>query len=431
MPSIDDTTALASSYLTNYADWIDFRATVSTAPDQIAIAPGYLVREYEENGRRVFEYAMDRPMANFYAFLSARYEVRRDEHRGVKLEIYYHPGHEYNLDRMMASMKASLDYFGTHFSPYQFRQVRILEFPRYAQFAQAFPNTVPYSESIGFILRTGTGDDDLDLPFYVTAHEVAHQWWGHQVVGANMQGATWFSEGLANYSALTVMERKYGRNQLQKFLANELDRYLMGRATETQKELPLLLVENQGYIHYNKGSLALYAFRDLIGEEAMNRALSRFTAAWAFGGPPYPTSRDFVGYLEAETPDSVKYAINDLFRTITLWDNAAEEATYTTEPGGKYRVTIRTASKKFRADSLGDQEEIAVADLVDIGVFGEREPGNALGKPLYLAKAWVRRDTTFSVVVDREPRKAGIDPYNKLIDRDPKDNVKEVRRAGG
>jgi hypothetical protein len=32
--------------------------------------------------------------------------------------------------------------------------------------------------------------------------------------------------------------------------------------------------------------------------------------------------------------------------------------------------------------------------------------------------------------VDREPKKAGIDPYNKLIDRDPKDNVKEVRRDG-
>jgi ABC-type transport system involved in multi-copper enzyme maturation permease subunit len=430
MPSIDDESARANSYLTNYADWIGFKATVSTAPDQIAIAPGYLVKDYQENGRRVFEYAMDKPMANFYAFLSARYAVKRDEHNGVKLEIYYHPGHEYNLDRMMASMKASLDYFGKSFSPYQFRQVRILEFPRYAGFAQAFPNTVPYSESIGFILRTGDGDDDLDLPFYVTAHEVGHQWWGHQVVGANMQGATWFSEGLANYSALTLMEKKSGRDNLQKFLANELDKYLLGRTTERKKELPLLLVENQGYIHYNKGSLALYAFRDLIGEAAMNRALAAFVAAKAFNGPPYPTSREFVRYLEAETPDSVKYAIDDLFKTITLWDNKTEDASVTAEPGGKYRVTIRTASKKFRADSLGDQREIPMADLVDIGVFGEREPGNKLGKPLYLAKVWVRGDTTFTIVVDKEPKKAGIDPYNKLIDRDPKDNVKDVRRNG-
>jgi hypothetical protein len=227
MPSIDDEWARANSYFTNNADLIDFRATVSTAPDQIAIAPGYLVKEYREKGRRVFEYAMDHPISNFYAFLSARYLVKREEYKGIALEIYYHPGHEYNLDRMMASTKASLDYFGTNFSPYQFRQLRIIEFPRYAQFAQAFPNTVPFSESIGFILRTGDDDGDLDLPFYVTAHEVAHQWWGHQVVGANMQGSTWFSEGLANYSALTLMEKKSGRPALEKFLSNELDLYLM------------------------------------------------------------------------------------------------------------------------------------------------------------------------------------------------------------
>ena len=432
MPSIDDESARANGYLTNYADWIDFKATVSTAPDQIAIAPGYLVKEYQENGRRVFEYAMDRPMANFYSFLSARYAVKRDEFKGIKLEIYYHPGHEYNLDRMMASMKASLDYFGTHFSPYQFRQVRILEFPRYAGFAQAFPNTVPYSESIGFILRNNGGDDDLDMPFYVTAHEVGHQWWGHQVVGANMQGATWFSEGLANYSAITLMEKTYGRDNLQKFLANELDRYLRGRTTERKRELPLLLVENQGYIHYNKGSLALYAFRDLIGEDAMNRALSKFVAAKAYSVAPYPTSREFVQFLEAETPDSVKYAIDDLFKTITLWDDQTTEATATREADGKYQVTLKVTARKFRADSLGDQKEIPIADLVDIGVFGDREPGNKLGKPLYLSKTWVRtRDTTFTITVDQEPKKAGIDPYNKLIDRDPKDNVKEVTITKG
>ena len=68
-----------------------------------------------------------------------------------------------------------------------------------------------------------------------------------------------------------------------------------------------------------------------------------------------------------------------------------------------------------------------MADLVDIGVFGDREPGNKLGKPLYLTKAWIRtRDTTFTIPVDREPKRAGIDPYHKLIDREPKDNVKDV-----
>jgi hypothetical protein len=156
LPWLESTFLPRSLRLGVNAGWISFKATVSTAPDQIAVAPGYLVREYQENGRRVFEYEANEPMHALFAFLSARYEVWRDEWNGIKLEIYYHKSHEYNLDRMMASMKASLESFSTHFSPYQFKQVRILEFPRYAGFAQAFPNTVPCSESIGFILRGGT-----------------------------------------------------------------------------------------------------------------------------------------------------------------------------------------------------------------------------------------------------------------------------------
>jgi len=427
MPSIDDESARADTYLNTGADWIDFEATVSTAPDQIAIAPGYLQREYEENGRRVFEYKMDRTIHNFFSFLSARYSVARDTFQGVNLEIYYNKGHEYNLDRMMAAMKASLAYNGAHFSPYQYRQVRILEFPRYSTFAQAFPNTVPYSESIGFILRASDKDDDLDMPFFVTSHEVAHQWWGHQVVGANMQGSTVFSEGLAEYSALTAMEKRYGPANSQKFLAYELDRYLTGRTNETKKEMPLMLVENQPYIHYNKGSLALYALRDYIGEDSMNAGLSRFVRDKAFQMPPYTTAREFVGYLKAVTPDSLQSVITDLFETITLWDFKTEDASATRNADGTWTVTLKVSAVKFRADSLGNQTEIPIHDLVDIGVFGEKQPGNLLGKPLQVEKQWITaKETTIQLVVPEEPKKAGIDPYNKLIDRAPKDNVKSV-----
>ncbi len=244
MPSLDDEGARQNNYISMDADWVDFEATVSTVPDQIALAPGYLQKEWAEGGRRYFHYKMDAPILNFFSFLSARYQVKRDRWQGpsgedVAIEIYYHPGHEYNLDRMIEGVKKSLTYFTANFGPYQHRQVRILEFPRYARFAQSFPNTIPYSESIGFIARVEK-EEDVDYPFYVTAHEVAHQWWAHQVIGANVQGATVLSETLAQYSALQVMEHEYGPDQMKKFLKYELDNYLTGRAFERKKELPLL-----------------------------------------------------------------------------------------------------------------------------------------------------------------------------------------------
>lgn len=425
---LDDDAARMRTYLGIHADWISFRATVSTAPDQVAIAPGELVREYRENGRRVFEYRATDRMLAFFSFLSARYLVKRESWNGIPLEVYYHPGHEFNLDRMMASMKASLQDFSTRYSPYQFRQLRIVEFPRYSQFAQAFPGMVPFSENVGFILRAGKKPEDIDTPYYVTAHEVGHQWWFHQVVGGNVQGATMLSEALANYSALLVMEQTFGREHIGKFLRSQLDSYLAGRTREASAERPLLLVENQAYIHYNKGSVALYALRDLIGDSAMTRALNRFVADKAFQRPPFTTSRELLSYVDAETPDSLRSAIDDLFRTITLWDNAVEEGSATPRQDGRYDVTIRVRATKLRADSLGNESIIPMADLVDVGVFGEPVAGATLGAPLYLAKHRIgASDTTLNIIVDTPPRQVGIDPYHKLIDRNPQDNVMRIR----
>src|SRR5690606_39324266 len=144
-----------------------------------------------------------------------------------------------------------LAYCSEHFSPYQFRQLRIVEFPAFASYAQSFANTIPFSEDIGFTYKVDTANHaQIDMPFYVTAHEVAHQWWAHQVIGADVQGATMLSESLAQYSALMVMEQEYGPRQMRRFLKYELDQYLMMRASERVEELPLALNENQQYIHY-------------------------------------------------------------------------------------------------------------------------------------------------------------------------------------
>jgi ABC-type transport system involved in multi-copper enzyme maturation permease subunit len=430
-PSIRDTAARENNALSGDADWITFDADVSTAPDQIAIAPGYLQHDSIENGRRVFVYHMDVPILNFYSIQSARYAVRHDHYKGVAIDVYYHPGHEYDIDRMIAATKLGLDYYTTNFSPYQFRQYRIIEFPRYQTFAQSFPNTVPYSEGIGFVARVRERDDDLDTPLFVTAHELAHQWWGHQVIPANVQGASMLVESMAEYSALTVMEHKYGASHAQKFLRYELDMYLRGRSAEKKKEMPLMLVENQPYIHYNKGSLAFYALRDYIGEDSLNAALRRFVRDKAFQKPPYTTSIEMLQYIRAVTPDSLQYVIHDLFETITLYDNKADTATATKRADGSYAVHLAFSAKKLRADSLGNQTEIPVADYIDVGVFGAPEPGNTLGKPLAVRKVHVTGDRmAVDFVVPERPFKAGVDPYNKLIDRTPEDNVRSVVVSG-
>ncbi len=422
MRNRDDPVGLAQNGLATDADFISFEATVGTEEDQYAIAPGYLQREWTEHGRRYFEYRMDSPILNFFAFQSARYAVKKDRWNDVAIEVYYQPGHEYNLDRMIAATKAGLDYFTAAFGPYQYKQFRIIEFPRYAAFAQSFPNTVPYSEGIGFIARVRDDDpEDIDYPYYVTAHELAHQWWGHQVPGANVQGETMLVETLAQYSALMVMKKKYGEAKMQRFLRYELDRYLLGRSTEQKKELPLALVENQDYIHYRKGSLVMYALADYIGEENLNRAIRAYRDEWAFKGPPYSNTKDLLARIRAVTPPQFQYVIDDFFDTITLYDNRAVSATAKALSDGRYAVTLKVLAKKVKAGALGKEDDAPLHDWIDIGVL------DAENRPLFLEKRKIDGSAaTFSVVVSGKPVRAGIDPYNKLIDRRPKDNTVAV-----
>jgi aminopeptidase N len=372
---------------------------------------------------------MDKPILPFFSIVSARYEVLRDtwtskDGEKVNLEIYYHKGHELNLDRILKGMKKSLDYFTENYSPYQYRQLRIMEFPRYRSFAQSFSNTVPFSEEMGFV--ADVKEDDIDFPFYVTAHEIGHQWWAHQVTEASVQGNAMLSETMSQYSALMVMKNTYPPEMMQKFLKYEMDRYLRGRSVEQKKEQPLELVESQGYIHYRKGAVVMFALQDYIGEDNVNLAIRNCIKDWAYREDQYITSADLLKYFREVTPDSLQYIIKDMFETITLYENRTTAATYE-KVGDQYKVSIDVSAIKYRADSLGAETTIPIEDYIDIGVIGKDEKGK--DKILYLKKHKIdAKETHFDILVDELPVKAGIDPINKLIDRNPDDNRKSMTK---
>ena len=427
VPKIDDVPAHQFNLLGRDADWVTFETTVSTVPDQIALAPGYLQKEWTANGRRYFHYRMDKPILDFFSFQSARYAVKKDTWNGVSLEVYYDPKHAWNVDRMLHAARTSMAYYSAAYSPYQFRQFRILEFPGYRSYAESFANTVPFSESAGFIADL-RNKDDIDFVSNFTAHELAHQWWAHQVIGANVQGVTMLDETFAEYSALRMLEREYGPSHMRRYLNYELDYYLAGRGGELVDELPLALNEEQPYIHYYKGAMVMYSLNDLLGGNVVDRTLARFDHEWAFKGPPYPTTNDFLADLRQEAGPQGSSLITDLFEKITLFDNRVTGVTAKKRADGKYDVTLKIHAAKVYVDGIGKESKATIDTPIDIGVFAKAADGREENeKVLYLQKRNVADgDSTIMVTVDSEPYEAGIDPMNKLIDRVSEDNRKRV-----
>jgi ABC-2 type transport system permease protein len=252
---------------------------------------------------------------------------------------------------------------------------------------------------------------------------MAHQWWAHQVVGADMQGGTMLSEAFSEYSSLMTLKKMAKTPmKMREMLKYDHDRYLRGRSGEREKELPLYKVENQSYIHYGKGSVILYALQDYIGEDKVNSSMKDFLEQYRYK-TPYPTSLDFLDILESKIPDSLNYLIDDWFKEITLYDNRLKKATAKKLENGKYEVKIEIAASKIKADSLGNEIAVTLNEWIDIGVFSDMDE-----KELIYQKRVRVNDTlmNFSMVVDSLPLKAGIDPRHILIDRVFDDNIKTV-----
>lgn len=428
---LEDLSATRRPYVGS-ADWVSAQITVSTDAGQVPLAPGVRISDTTAGGRRTATFISKGPILSFFSVQSADYQEKTRTADGVRLSVFHDVRHDWNTDRMLAAMASSLQYYRANFGPYQFDHARIIEFPGYASFAQAFAGTMPYSESIGFLADNGD-EDSIDYVTYVTAHEVAHQYWAHQLLGADMQDGTLLSETLAQYSALMVMKNLYGPDKIRRFLKYELDNYLRARGSEAIEELPLNRVENQDYIHYRKGSVVMYLLADRLGEDRVNKVLAGMLDQHRFKGPPYPRSVVLVDALKViARNDAERQLVEDLLERITIFDLKASEATTTKLPDGRFETRLIVKASKAYADGQGKETSAPLADTIDVGVFLKRPGRDAFGKAdvLLMERRPVRSgEQEIRIVTAKAPAFAGVDPYNKYIDRNSDDNVVEVAAA--
>ncbi len=425
---LEDESARERNYVGD-ADWVTSDITVSTVPEQTPIAPGSRVSDEIVDGRRVARFVARSPILAFFSVQSANYEVRSRTADGVDMEVYFHPDHDFNVDRMLDATEQSLAYYKANFGPYQFDYARIIEFPAYASFAQAFAGTVPYSETLGFIADV-RNPDSIDYVTYVTAHEFGHQYWAHQLISADQQGGTMLVESMAQYSALMVMKAMLGEDKIRRFLKYELDRYLSARGSEAIEELPLYRVENQPYIHYRKGAVVLYLLQDRLGEARVNAMLARLLDQYRFKSQPYASSLDLVaGFRSLARDEAEETLVADLLERITIYDLKVEDAVVEMLDDGRYRTTLSVVAGKAYADGLGSETEAPLDDTFDVGLFTARPGLGVFGAENVLhmeRRAVTSGAQTIEVISDVAPTYAGVDPYNKFIDRNSDDNVVAV-----
>ncbi|WP_299701219.1 M1 family aminopeptidase [uncultured Pontibacter sp.] len=398
-------------------DQTTFEAIVGTAKDEVAVAPGVLQQTWTAVDRRYFHYKTDAGIGGEYSILSGNYAVQESKWNDVAIKVYYYPNHTQNLDRMLRSVKASLEYFTEQFGPYPFKHLTVVERAGTGGGATADASIIYYGEQYA-LMNPDDSPDGFDLPYYILAHEVAHQWWGMaRLTPAYVEGAGVLIEGLSVYSGMQVLEKNYGDGHLQKYVNFLHDSYAMPRSLASTS----LIRADEPFLYYKKGGLAMYTLSKYIGKEKVNGALRSLLQKRTSGELPLPTTLDLYHELQRVTPDSLKYLLHDLFKENTYWRLKTKQFVAEQTNAGNWEVTLKVEAQKVVVDSTGKENEVPMNDWLEVGIY---EEGKGLNEPLYLLMHRIRSgEQKIKITVPRKPERGGIDPNLLMIDLRLDDNM--------
>ena len=361
---------------------IQYECVMSTDQDQTPITMGTITKSWNENGRTFHHYKADGPIINTMSWMSGQYQKQSSEGKHQALEMYRHPDQGYNDPHFFNGLNASLDYCSDWFGALSYDTMKIVEFPETeGTYATVNGNLIPYSETYFKCDVHDHENDVFNMPFFVSAHEIAHCWWGHRVDPAHVSGGKIITEGMADYIAMKAIDSKYEEEKVFEFRKKYHKLYLETRARQASEQPLIHSSLNNEYLNYQKASLAIYAMSEYIGEEKLNGALAHFEKKYKHAPPPYATSLDFVHCIKEATPDSLQYLVHDMFETITLYDNAIRTANMEFKNGvssikldleiSKYR-TDQKGKHSYGDSSLqsGEKKSLPLSDYVEVGFYG-------------------------------------------------------------
>ena len=390
---------------------------VSTSGAQTAIGVGELVREWKKNGRNYFHYIAPAPIPFRFAVSSAQYAKKFSSYRGRKIEIYYHPSHWENVDRLEKNIYQTLDYCESQFGAYKYSTIRFAEVSAFTRgfAATAYPASVFMTEDMVFHTNVET-ESKQDLINELAGHELAHAWWGNDMTAPHYrEGATMMTETLAMYTELMLVRKMYGYKKSLENVRLHLGIYLDERGFT--KETPLFKVSpTDRVVGYSKGLVVMHQLESMIGEEKLNIALKNFLKNNTWPNPR-PVSTDLLRELYAITDSSQHNRIDDLFKKITLYRFTVNN-TSVKPVGNTFELVINSSALKDYEDGLGHSAPAPFIDSVEIAIQLKN------GKKIIRSLPIINNKISGNIHLQEKPESIMIDPNIRFIQTGEKGWIK-------
>ena len=235
------------------------------------------------------------PMRDFNAILGPDYQMKSRVVEGITINSLFYSQHHQGGERALDWATETVRFFSTHFGPYPFTELDVVETPTRA-------GGIEYP---GLVVINSTYYETLSERMeWVVVHEVGHQWW-YSLVGNDQVDEPWLDEALVQYSTLLYYEDRYGAELAAELLEQVFRRpyeELVASGRDAPAGLPVAAYSNEDYgpVVYGKGPLYFHALRQEVGEENFWWILQTYFARNRYG---VATPEGWLAAVETVTGD--------------------------------------------------------------------------------------------------------------------------------
>ncbi len=297
-------------------------------------------------------------------------------------------------------------------------------------YGQSWP-TLIYMPYIAFLNGTqrntlGMGLDAKDFVDNVGTHELAHQWWGHQV-GTKTYRDEWISEGFAEFTSALVAQQTGGWSKYDDFWERARHSILekpRGANLSTDKTGPI----SQGHrlmtwrnwnayntIVYSKGAYVLHMLRMAMhdhqnGDKVFSAMMTDFATTYA--GKNASTA-DFQRIVEKHAPPAVRLTkdgkMNWFFdQWVYGMDIPKHVAKFdvTDAGGGKYKITGSVT-----------QSEVPEGFVSVIPIYAHFDKSSFVKLANIVVIGSQSKPVEFEIPLPRKPQKIAVNSLHDVLSR--------------
>ncbi len=272
----------------------------------VPFAGGKTIARRSEGGTTILESEIDRPVS-YVTLTAGNFHFEELTRKGLTVRTA-----SYGQKNVRAIKKLNelafdmIGYFEFFLGPFPFTELNIVELNDYG-WGQAPPGLVFITQE-AFQPLLGTANQLFSEGVNERiAHEIAHQYWGHNVRWSSPE-EQWLSESFAEYSAALLLKKFQGDAVYKRLLAHWKGNAKVANETSSIPLANRITTPNNEdwqrvHLLYSKGPLLLAALHKEVGDEAFLTFLKSYQKT--FAGKP-GTTKDVAGLLGFITKKDLK-----------------------------------------------------------------------------------------------------------------------------